>query len=369
MSKSIKYFLLLLFISSTQGLAQSIDFTGQISGIGSFSPDNSRPYLLGARFIPQIEFNISSEDETALDFVVAVNLSATSLFKSFDKSLDLSAKPYRVWARYSSEQYEVRVGLQKIDFGSSSLLRPLQWFNQVDPRDPLQITNGVYGLLGRYYFLNNSNLWLWALIGNDERRGTDILAPRDDYPELGGRFQYPVGNGELAMSIHHRKVDGELSLLDEVFQNRIGIDGKFDYFLGLWFEATLALTPEVGTRQVSLGGDYSLAIGNGLNLGAEYLLYTFSNRELDLSVNRHLSAMNLSYPLSFFDQISGVIFYDWTNDSANLFLNYGHQFSKFDTYVMAFYNSSGPALALVDQEDFIDTFVGPGIRGMVVVNL
>ena len=28
----------------------------------------------------------------------------------------------------------------------------------IDPRDPLQLTNGVWGLLGRYYFMNNANL-------------------------------------------------------------------------------------------------------------------------------------------------------------------------------------------------------------------
>ena len=66
--------------------------------------------------------------------------------------------PYRIWVRYQIKNWEFRLGLQKIDFGSAQLLRPIQWFNQIDPRDPLGLTNGVNGLLVRRYFKNNSNL-------------------------------------------------------------------------------------------------------------------------------------------------------------------------------------------------------------------
>ena len=35
-------------------------------------------------------------------------------------------------------------------------------------------TNGVNALLGRYYFNNNANIWLWGLYGNEDPRGFDI---------------------------------------------------------------------------------------------------------------------------------------------------------------------------------------------------
>merc|ERR1712127_1137306 len=104
----------------------------------------------------------------------------------------------------NTNQFELRVGLQKIDFGSASLLRPIQWFNQIDPRDPLQLTNGVYGVLGRYYFLNNANIWLWTLYGNEKTRGFDALETNKKVPEFGGRIQYPTKKGEIALSYHHR---------------------------------------------------------------------------------------------------------------------------------------------------------------------
>ena len=89
------------------------------------------------------------------------------LYHPFDSSqVDAAIKAYRLWGRYTGHQFEVRVGLQKIDFGSAMMLRPLQWFDEMDPRDPLNFTTGVYGALGRYYFLNNANIWGWILYGN-----------------------------------------------------------------------------------------------------------------------------------------------------------------------------------------------------------
>ena len=42
---------------------------------------------------------------------------------------------------------------QKMNFGSAIILRCLTWFNSIDPRDPLQATDGKTGPLLRYYFL------------------------------------------------------------------------------------------------------------------------------------------------------------------------------------------------------------------------
>lgn len=137
---------------------------------------------------------------------------------------------------------EVRLGLQKINFGSANMLRPLMWFDQLDPRDPLQLTDGVWGLLGRYYFLNNANLWVWGLYGNNQQKMWETGNTYSGFPELGGRFQTPVPRGELAFTYHYRKADlSEHSLLSNqptsVGENRVGIDGKWDLGVGLWFEA------------------------------------------------------------------------------------------------------------------------------------
>ena len=80
-----------------------------------------------------------------------------------------------------NNKLHIEPGLQKINFGSATMLRPLMWFDQVDPRDPLQLTDGVWGVLGRYYFLNNANIWLWGLYGNKNPGDTaNLLVQRGD---------------------------------------------------------------------------------------------------------------------------------------------------------------------------------------------
>src|SRR5690606_40300081 len=96
-------------------------------------------------------------------------------------------KPYRLWARYSGNQFELRAGLQKINFGSATILRPLMWFDQMDIRDPLQLTDGVWAMLGRYYFLNNANIWLWVLYGNEDPKSWETFRSEEHTSELQSR--------------------------------------------------------------------------------------------------------------------------------------------------------------------------------------
>ncbi|MEP0711316.1 MAG: hypothetical protein ABJC55_05290, partial [Algoriphagus sp.] len=150
---------------------EKLIFNGQLSAFGNFSPDVKNEFLFGGRYIPELSYAIplDSTGINKIDFFASANISGSANFHSLDDiNADGSIDPYRIWARYSGNQFEVRVGLQKIDFGVATVLRPLQWFNQVDPRDPLAITNGVYAALGRYYFLNNANIWFWTLYGNKE---------------------------------------------------------------------------------------------------------------------------------------------------------------------------------------------------------
>jgi hypothetical protein len=103
------------------------------------------------------------------------------------QSLDLSGevRPYRLWLRLSSSRLEARLGLQKINFGSATVFRPLMWFDRLGPRDPLQITDGVWGLLLRYYLKNNANIWIWGLYGNRDEKGWERQPTASRTPEWG----------------------------------------------------------------------------------------------------------------------------------------------------------------------------------------
>lgn len=374
--KLIIYYFLLVFLSSKLIAQNPMVFDGQFSTVLSVNPDNRLGGFVGARYIPELSYQIDIDSFSFIDFELSTNFSGSTLFHPFD-STNTSSKisPYRLWARYSGKQFELRMGLQKIDFGSASLLRPIQWFNQIDPRDPLQLTNGVYGLLGRYYFLNNANIWLWVLYGNEKTRGFDLIETNKSSSEFGGRFQFPVPKGELTLSYHHRNANS----LDQVItpqyesipENRIGIDGKWDIGPGVWFELTYShkskdLSSFTNQALLNIGADYTFAIGNGLNMTAEHLMINYSKAFLTPKDIKHITAATVSYPLSLYDQLSSVFYYNWPTKDFTFFINYQHQFSNFVAYIMAFYNPTNQEG--IQTNELLNNFSGPGIRLMFVYN-
>ncbi|MDD2637102.1 MAG: hypothetical protein PHW82_16550, partial [Bacteroidales bacterium] len=128
------------------------EFDGQASAYTSYSPDNELDWFVGCRYLPELNYEYNFKNKSMLDFEVSANVYGSVLFHTFDSlKTDGDINPYRLWGRYSGKQYEIRVGLQKIDFGTAMMLRSLQWFDEIDPRDPLKFTTGVYAALGRYY--------------------------------------------------------------------------------------------------------------------------------------------------------------------------------------------------------------------------
>jgi len=372
-----KVYMLILILWPLSILSQNtFEFKGQLSGITSFSPNNDLDLFLGGRYIPEVSYNIPLDSMQALDFNVALNMDASVLFHPFTESETTgNIDPYRAWARYSGKNYEIRVGLQKIDFGSATLLRPLQWFNQIDPRDPLQLTNGVYGFLGRYYFSNNANIWLWSLIGNEKTRGFEVLETNNTIPEFGGRIQLPVPKGEIAFSYHHRIANSENNVTvpqyEKIAENRFGLDGKWDVTIGLWFEASHTIkNKDLGdfTNQslFNIGTDYTFGLGNGLNVVAEHLISSFDQDAFAFGNVDNTTAISTNYPLSFYDNISAMYYFNWDSQNSTVFLNYEHQFQKLSGYVMLYYNPEEQQG--IQQNDYQTNFEGPGIRLMLVYN-
>lgn len=368
-----------LLLTSLQGFGQNrLEFDGQLSAFGNYSPNNDLDMQVGARYIPELEYSIPLDSTSNLDFQISPNLDANTAFSPFYKSQeDGNIDPYRIWARYSTGQFELRAGLQKIDFGSATMLRPLQWFNQIDPRDPLALTNGVYGLLNRYYFTNNANIWGWILYGNEKTRGFDAVPTYDRRPEYGGRVQYPVPKGELALSYHHRTASSTslifpgVNPLEQIPEDKFGIDGKWDVEVGLWFEATYSHKSEdigILTNQTltNFGIDYTFGVGSGLGVIVEHLITSYDEKAFQFAENRHITALNSTYPITMNDNLSTVIYHDWSTNDQTFFLNYQHQFVNLTGYVMAYYN---PETQQGFQEnELVNNNTGLGIRVMVVYN-
>jgi hypothetical protein len=375
--KTIKSILFLLLLVVTQQLtAQNLQFKGQLSAWTNYNPANELDLWGGARYIPQFNFEYGTVAKGLFDIEASANINGTLGTLPFDTLYSHGKiKPYRLWARYSNQQLEIRAGLQKINFGSASMIRPLMWFDKIDPRDPLQLTDGVWGILGRYYFLNNANIWLWALYGNKEAKTWEIGNTSQQRPEFGGRVQLPVPKGEVAFSYHNREVDksgmGEMPAIVEIVnENRFGLDGKWDLGVGLWFEAAwMQKSKNMGmfTNQVSacIGTDYTFGIGNGLNLISEQLLFAYDEKPFAMEQAFLFSTLSLSYPLGMNDQLSALFYYDWKNNEIYNLVTWNHQFRRFTFYAMGYSNPKNYNIPLAAND--VNLFAGTGIQIMLVI--
>jgi hypothetical protein len=379
MQKHINLFFSVLctILSVTSAAQDSLSFKGQASAWILYNGGNELPVYLGGRYIPQLNYNLDLKHDHILDFEASLNLNGHAGF-NFSDSLKTygQMKPYRLWGRYSTRQLEVRVGLQKINFGSASLLRPLMWFDQVDPRDPLKLTDGVWGALGRYYFLNNANIWLWILYGNSKPKGWEFSGTNSNYPELGGRIQLPVPGGEAGLSYHHRIADTR-NLIDPVLQyseapeNRIGFDIKLDMVAGLWLEGSwVSNKKDLGmlTNQETFnaGLDYTFGIGNGLYLIFEQLFASYDDEAFSFRNTNSFSLLSLSYPVGLFDNLSAIVYYDWKNKTIYNFLNWQKQFNRITLYLMGYWNPEDYKIPTQGSDE--NLYAGKGIQIMLVLN-
>lgn len=372
----IVIFLILPSMSAYLTAQDTLIFKGQLSGWLLYNSSNELPLYSGGRYLPQLNYNINLKNGNLIDFEGSANLyglAGARLFDSIDVNGDI--KPYRLWARYSSDQFELRLGLQKINFGSASMLRPLMWFDQVDPRDPLRFTDGVWGLLGRYYFLNNTNIWFWALYGNNKQRGWEPVPTNSKYPEIGGRVQLPVPYGEAGLSYNYRVADSRdldttIPVFSEISENKIGFDLKLDLLLGFWLESSVALkNSDLGMFKnqeiYNVGIDYTFGIGNGLYIVFEQILASYNEKAFSFDNTSSFSLLSLSYPVGIFDNLSGIVYYDWENNKSYNFISWQHSYNNLSLYCMAFWN---PDKYNIPGQQTESLMAGKGVQVMLVYN-
>lgn len=392
--KTILLYSSMALLSGIQASPQSIGFQGQLSGWTTINADKFSESQMGIRYIPNLTLQRSLSESWIVDTELSVNtLGWGQMYGWQEFQTDGKCKPYRLWLRFSSSQFEARIGLQKINFGSAALLRPLMWFDRIDPRDPLQLTDGVYGLLLRYYFLNNANIWLWGLVGNDETKGWEFFPSDDKSIEYGGRIQYPVPRGEIGMTFHHRRVSLQkgitrllslasasmspaVPLLDAIdlgkaSENRIGLDGKWDVEVGLWFESVLIhqdidLLPLKYRRLLNIGLDYTFGVGNGLHAMVEHFLFEVSEEAFAEGEGFEFFALSFNYPLGLIDNLTAMIYYDWENKNWYRFINWQRLYDRWSFYLIGFWNPD--QFQIYQNQTENNLFAGKGLQFMVVLN-
>ncbi|OGU58461.1 MAG: hypothetical protein A2X64_08625 [Ignavibacteria bacterium GWF2_33_9] len=373
----VNIILMLAVTHSSFSLETKLDFENQINLWANYNPKNELNFNSGLRWIPELNPGISFKNGTLLDFDVSINATAQlSTVPTDSVYAEGQIKFYRRWMRYSGDQFEIRAGLQKINFGSASIIRPLMWFDQIDPRDPLQLTDGVRGILGRYYFLNNANIWLWVLYGNTEQRPFDIGKSTKNTPEAGGRLQYPIPTGEAAITYHFRNAEYEKTQLEgidtlKIPEHRLGFDFKVDIGIGLWVEASqISKMQKIGmmTNQfmINLGMDYTFSIGNGLYVATEQLFGSYDSTAFQMKNTFGFTAISANYPIGIADNINFISFIDWKNENAYNFINWEHFINPVKMYLIAYWNPE--KYYLPQQGESGAMFAGWGLQVLGVWN-
>jgi len=378
MKKTIPILALILvfLLTSAEAEGQALGFKGQAIGWTTLNPAEPFQAQAGLRYIPEINFNVPV-GKYSVEGEFSVNIWGSSIYSQDTIDLDGDISPYRMWVKFSGDQFELRAGLQKINFGSAQMFRPLMWFDKIDPRDPLQLTDGVWGLLGRYYFLNNANIWIWGIYGEEKLKGWELIPSKKNSIEYGGRVQLPLFTGEIAASYHHRTADPGPVLPDSITlgetspENRIGLDFKMDLALGIWAELSLSkqnfsYTDLDYKSLLNVGMDYTFGLGNGLHVMTEGFGYLQGDKPFANEEGLVFGLLSANYPVNIIHNVSAMMFYDFTNNNFYRFINWGMTYDKWSFYLMGFWNPDTYTLYNVDPRTSL--YGGWGFQLMAVFN-
>ncbi len=374
----IGVFSLLLVGVACTGLGQSVELRGQASVLARVTGDPVLTVRSDLRYIPSLFGTLSVGEERTLDAELAFDIFASGTVEREQRPVtEASVDPYRLWLRYAAPSFEARAGLQKISFGSAALFRPLMWFDAIDPRDPLQITRGVYAALGKLSVASTASLWFWGIYGQNEVKGWEVIPSRKGSVEYGGRAQFPLLSGETGLSYHHRTAELTLRLptyagnAPQTFdfpEDRVGLDGKWDVGPGIWFEATLThqrtdLLAYPWQHALTLGSDYTFSVGNGLTLLGEYFLQKYTTAPLGSGQPASVAALSLSTPVTILDDVSAIVYVDTQEWDLYAYFSLRRTYDDWVFHLILFANPAQPLLVAPAREGI----PLPGNGGMLTV--
>ena len=346
----IGIFIIAYTVWQGEALAFDMDFSGRLSGWTTESRiSGTWDTVSGLRYIPRLILRYPFGSDTFLD--AEFSLNSFWVCDSSDRGDDYDIKRYRGNIRFATSQTETRIGLQKINFGPARLLRPLRWFDRVDPTDPQQLTDGVYALRFKYNTLENAGLWTWIIYGNENPKGYETLPTTTNSPEFGGRLEYPVLGGELAATVHSRRVDVSKINIPDFAENRFALDGHWDIGIGLSFESVFqqqkieSILPQSGatafpydwTKMTVIGTDYTFAWGNGLYALFENMAIVFSNHPFEWGEDILSSAYSLNYPIGIMDSLTAIGYYLWEEKTYYQHLSWQRTYDTLSLTISLFY--------------------------------
>ncbi len=315
------------------GFAQSFSAKGQLwtSTLTSNDvPDGQSSIESTMGYIPTLSLFKELSDNQLVDIEWAYRLDRAY---SGDSLLYSNQSYHRYWVRYSSEKLEVRLGLQKIVFGPSFVLRSLSWFDTIDLKDPTGQTDGVEAFRLRWFPSNSLSLWSWA-INNDQ----DTLS-------YGSRAEVSNSAGEWGLTYHQDPSKslqqiGQIGIPISGSHNRIAIDYRYDGFIGIWNESALISSDRTDIIMATVGADYTLPIATGILLMMESMY--ISSKTNDSTSTQSYTAFMASMPLGMVHQL---MFISQLDLEENRSYNYLRWSSTYDHYSLNFILSISPKRA------------------------
>ena len=323
--------ILRLIVLLTTSFGQSLSTNGQLwtNVLTSNDVPNGQSYIESTMgYIPTLSLFKELPDNQLVDMEWAYRLDRTY---SGDSLLHYNESHHRYWVRYSSEKLEARLGLQKIVFGPSYVLRSLSWFDTIDLRDPTGQTDGVEAFRLRWFPSNSLSLWSWAT-NNDQ----DTLS-------YGSRVELSNAAGEWGLT-YHQDPSKSLQQISQMgisgSHSRLAIDYRYDGFIGFWNESALIISNRSDIIMTTVGADYTLPIANGILVMAEYM--SISNKIDSDELSQSFTAFMVSMPLGMVHQL---MFISQLDLEENRSYNYLRWSSAYDHYSLNFILSISPKRA------------------------
>jgi hypothetical protein len=327
-----QYLILILvaFNLNINGFAQSFSAKGQLWTSTLTSNDvpdglSSTESTLG--YIPTLSLFKNLSNNQLVDIEWAYRLDRAY---SGDSLLHNNESHHRYWVRYASEKLEARLGLQKIVFGPSFVLRSLSWFDTIDLKDPTGQTDGVEAFRLRWFPSNSLSIWSWTIL-NDQ----DTLS-------YGSRVELSNSAGEWGLTYHQDpsktlKVIGQIGIPVSGSHNRVAIDYRYDGFIGFWNESALIKSNRSDIIMATIGADYTLPISNGILIMAEYM--SISNKFDSYESSQSYTALMASMPLGMVHQLMFISQFDLEENRSYNYLRWS---STYDHYSLNFILSISP---------------------------
>ncbi len=326
--------ILCLFLVTTVS-AQDVELKGQLWGSTLAGDDPAQGMPVNEQLVGYIPtFSVGQSIAGGLiDMELAYRLAYQS---DWERTRTFStSKTHRHWIRYSGEKLELRLGLQKIAFGPAMVLRPLSWFDTIDPEDPTGQTDGVSALRAKYYAPGNVVLWSWAVW----QKGVDL--------GLGGRVEFSLPSIELGFT-YHGATNVDSTAIPAASQSgvtadmsRAALDLRYDGYLGLWLETMVTFKDSLdgvargGDLYTTVGADYTLPLGSGVLVLVEHMTFPDPTPDpLDEKATSAFTAAMASLPLGMFDAITAIAYYDWDSRQLRKYLRYSRTYDALSVNLM-----------------------------------